>query len=226
MEKKQTSLIKYDISKPEQIQKMANVIKDYVIKNKLFDIIKDKAYVQVDGWQFAGMIGGLEAIIEEPINLSNDKEIKWSCECRLYNKDKIVVSRGWSICSNREEKKKSFDEYAIISMAQTRAIGKAFRNKIGWVMKLAGYESTPAEEIKKETKNNEPTNDLKNEDKINELMSMLKGNDNKDKLKDLRMRTGIILRSFDITSKHATILIAKLLDEDVNRKIYEDPKTL
>ena len=34
-------------------------------------------------------------------------------------------------------------------MAQTRAIGKAYRNVIGWVMKLAGYEATPSEEMAK-----------------------------------------------------------------------------
>ena len=33
-------------------------------------------------------------------------------------------------------------------MAQTRAIGKAYRNIIGWVIKLSGYEPTPAEEVK------------------------------------------------------------------------------
>jgi len=34
-------------------------------------------------------------------------------------------------------------------MAQTRAIGKAYRNVIGWVIKLAGYEGTPSEEMVK-----------------------------------------------------------------------------
>jgi len=34
-------------------------------------------------------------------------------------------------------------------MAQTRAIGKAYRNKIGFIMKLAGFQGTPAEEMKK-----------------------------------------------------------------------------
>jgi hypothetical protein len=32
-------------------------------------------------------------------------------------------------------------------MAQTRAVGKAFRMKIGWLLKIAGYETTPAEEM-------------------------------------------------------------------------------
>src|SRR5688572_13498615 len=35
-------------------------------------------------------------------------------------------------------------------MAQTRATGKAFRMSIGWIMKLAGYEPTPSEEVSKE----------------------------------------------------------------------------
>lgn len=32
-------------------------------------------------------------------------------------------------------------------MAQTRAVGKAYRMKIGWLLKVAGYETTPAEEM-------------------------------------------------------------------------------
>ena len=43
--------------------------------------------------------------------------------------------------------KRSFDEYAICSMAQTRAVGKAYRLLIGWLMKSAGYEATPLEEM-------------------------------------------------------------------------------
>jgi hypothetical protein len=32
-------------------------------------------------------------------------------------------------------------------MATTRAKSKAYRNCLGWVMKLAGYSGTPAEEM-------------------------------------------------------------------------------
>lgn len=39
------------------------------------------------------------------------------------------------------------DEYAVNSMAQTRASAKALRNAFGWVAELAGYQSTPAEEM-------------------------------------------------------------------------------
>jgi hypothetical protein len=52
-----------------------------------------------------------------------------------------------AICSNKEGNKRQWDEYAILSMAQTRATGKAFRNLISWLMKAAGFEATPAEEM-------------------------------------------------------------------------------
>jgi hypothetical protein len=138
----------YDLAKPAEVVAMANVLKHYVVKQGLFTNIKGKNYAHVDGWQFAGFLTGLNAVVEEPKNLSTDKETKWSDEAIIYQGEKIV-GRGFALCSNKEFSKKGFDEYAVLSMAQTRAIGKAYRNKIGWVMKLAGYESTPSEEMGK-----------------------------------------------------------------------------
>lgn len=72
----------------------------------------------------------------------------YSCQCNIIRlTDGAVVSSGTGICSNMEIKKLDFDQYAVASMAQTRAIGKAYRNIIGYVMNNAGYESTPAEEM-------------------------------------------------------------------------------
>ena len=136
----------YDIAKPAEVMTMATLLKNYVVKQKLYSNIKGHNYVLADGWQFAGFLTGMNAIVEEPKNLSNEKEIKYSATAKIYLNDK-VVGIGYAVCSNKEAIKKNFDEYAILSMAQTRAIGKAYRNKIGWVMKLAGYESTPAEEV-------------------------------------------------------------------------------
>lgn len=138
----------YDIAKPEQVVAMSKMLKDYIVRQGLFTEIKGKNYAHVEGWQFAGFLTGLEAIVEETIDMSTDKEIKWKARVHLYHNGK-VVSRGDAICSSKEALKKGFDEYAILSMAQTRAIGKAYRNRIGWVMKLAGYQATPSEEMRK-----------------------------------------------------------------------------
>jgi hypothetical protein len=39
------------------------------------------------------------------------------------------------------------DDYALRSMAQTRAVSKALRLPLGFVMQLAGFNPTPAEEM-------------------------------------------------------------------------------
>ena len=137
----------YELSKPSQMQKMAVILKEHIIRNKLYVPIAGKNYVQVEGWQFAGGLLKLIPRVAEVINLSSGTETKWQAKVELMQGDK-VISIGYAVCSNKEGKKKTFDEYAVLSMAQTRAIGKAYRNIIGWVMKLSGYEPTPVEEIK------------------------------------------------------------------------------
>jgi hypothetical protein len=140
---------KYSLEKPAEVVAMAVILKDYVVKQKLYAKIKDRNYAMVEGWQFAGFLSGLNAIVEEVKDLSTDKEMKWSATSKLYDASGKVVGIGFAICSSKEVSKKGFDEYAILSMAQTRSLGKAYRNKIGWIMKLASFESTPSEEMRK-----------------------------------------------------------------------------
>lgn len=72
----------------------------------------------------------------------------YKCACRIENLlTGRIVSTGFATCSNAELIKAGFEEYAIYSMSQTRTIGKGYRNVIGFVMKDAGFEATPAEEM-------------------------------------------------------------------------------
>lgn len=140
----------YEFTQPDQLAQMATILKDHIVKNKLYTTIVGKNYVHVEGWQFAGGLVGLFPKVTRTEDISRGKGFKWFAEVEITNlKSDQVVSRGVAICSNAEGKKRSFDEYAVLSMAQTRAIGKAYRNLLGWVMKLAGYEATPAEEMTK-----------------------------------------------------------------------------
>ena len=140
----------YDIGKMVEVKKMAVVLKDYIVEQKLFTPIQGKNYVNVEGWMVAGGLMGMAAKIVKVENLSSGNEKKWRADVEIIRlKDNISVGFGTALCSNLEGKKKNFDEYAVCSQAQTRAIGKAYRNMIGWVIKLAGYESAPAEEMVK-----------------------------------------------------------------------------
>jgi hypothetical protein len=143
-----TKIVKqtFAIDKPQEVKQMALVLTKYIKDNHLSANIAGHEYVMVEGWQFAGGLMGLFPQIKEVKEVSTGK---WMAVAEITDrKTDKVVSTGYAICSKEEAKKKSFDEYAILSMAQTRAIGKAYRNLIGWVIKMSGYEAMPAEEMK------------------------------------------------------------------------------
>lgn len=143
----QTSQV--ELSSPSDIMGFATQLKELIVQNKLFTNIKGKNYVNVEGWQIAGAFTGTYPIVEkvEQLPTAKPNEYKYRAEVSLRDKDGNVVGYGMALCSNKEHGKTGFDEYAVASMAQTRAVGKAFRMKIGWLLKVAGYETTPAEEM-------------------------------------------------------------------------------
>ncbi len=146
---KDRNIRQYALQSPQQLKAMANVVKDYIVKNELSVQIQGHPYAMVEGWQFAGSLLGTTPLVTEVVDMTKDPmKPKWLAKVEITElKSGKVVGRGMALCSKTESKKASFDEYAILSMAQTRAIGKAYRNVIGWLMKMAGYEGTPAEEM-------------------------------------------------------------------------------
>ena len=135
-----------ELTSPNQILEFATSLKDMIVQNKLFTNIKGKNYVNVEGWQIAGAFTGTFPVVEKVEELpAKPGEYKYRAEVSLRDKEGKMVGYGVAICSNEESGKKNFDEYAVASMAQTRAVGKAYRMKIGWLLKVAGYETTPAE---------------------------------------------------------------------------------
>jgi hypothetical protein len=138
----------YDIAKSDETLQLATDVARFIRENKLFLNMQGKEYVNVEGWQYAGSRLGILPIVEELTNLSDGQEVKYQSRVRLLNlRNEQIVGSGFAICSNKEPGKKFFQEFAIASMAQTRAIGKAYRNILAWLIRAAGYEPTPAEEM-------------------------------------------------------------------------------
>lgn len=135
------------LSNPEHFTGIAQMVQEHVKKNKLFANIHGKEYPMVEAWQFFGALVGIFAIVTDSKNISSGNETKYSATVELRDSKGNLRGRATASCSNKESKKRNFDEYAIESMAQTRATGKAFRISYGWIMKAAGFQSTPSEEM-------------------------------------------------------------------------------
>ena len=144
----QTTSPSYELINKDSMLKLSTELSKLIKEKGLSSNIQGKQFVNVEGWQFAGASLGLMPIITSTQDLSNETAIKYMATCEVRNiTTGQLVATGIALCSNAEKTKRYFDEYAILSMAQTRAIGKAYRNLLAWLMKAAGFGATPAEEM-------------------------------------------------------------------------------
>ena len=121
----------------------ASVLSDVIEKQKLYVKIKNRKYVRIEGWQVLGALLKCKAVIKEVKELNEG----WEATAEIYNQRGEILSRATARCLKKEPNWRDRDDYAILSMAQTRAVAKAYRLGFAWILALAGYEPTPAEEV-------------------------------------------------------------------------------
>ena len=118
---------------------------------------KEAEYVTVEGWEVLGTFLGIVPVTTIIKEIKNDKDriVGYIARATRYQNpiienDEIV---GGTVIARAEAQadRSGFqkDLFAIASMAQTRALGKAYRMGLSWIMKMAGFEGTPAEEMPK-----------------------------------------------------------------------------
>jgi hypothetical protein len=139
----------------EKIVPIANQLATIIKEQKLTVPIRNKDYVLVEGWTTLGALLKVFPIVEYVKKLDREDMIAYEACVVAKTFSGTTVGRGIAICSDNEQLKRRDgskykrweDEYAVMSMAQTRATSKALRLPLGWVMTLAGFSATPAEEV-------------------------------------------------------------------------------
>ncbi|KUK99160.1 MAG: Uncharacterized protein XE08_0206 [Parcubacteria bacterium 32_520] len=126
---------------------IANILKNVIDEQKLYSNIQGKKYVQIEGWTTLATILNLRPIITDTERVTAEDEIIYRAHCEVRDNNDHIVGSADAMCSNKERNWRGRDEFAIMSMAQTRSISKALRLPLGWIMTLAGYSATPSEEM-------------------------------------------------------------------------------
>lgn len=105
-------------------------------------------HVKVEGWTFLGSMLGVFPVVTwtRPV-MVDDIKVGWEARVEARTRAGEVVGAAEAECLQEESLWKGRDDYARKSMAQTRAVSKALRQPLGFVMKLAGFNPTPAEEM-------------------------------------------------------------------------------
>ncbi len=122
---------------------VASALKDVLKRQGLISNIQGKEYPKCEAWTLLGTILGVFPVLQWTKDLENGYEARVEAK----TKDGAVVGAAEAICTRAEKNWSNRDDFALKSMAQTRATAKALRMPLGFVMTLAGYQATPAEEM-------------------------------------------------------------------------------
>ena len=124
---------------------VASQLAEIVNKQNLYSNISGKKYVRVEGWN---TLGAMLGVLPRELSVTESESGDFEATVELIRaSDGVVVGRGSAIVGADENMWSKRPRYARRSMAITRATGKAFRLGFSWIMTLAGYEATPAEEM-------------------------------------------------------------------------------
>ena len=149
-----------------EAKKAAQALMTVVAQKKKPVIFNGEQYLEFEDWQTVGKFYGLSVRVTKTtfIDLGGVRGYEATAEA-IRVSDGMVMSSADAMCLNDEDnwstrtkyewkdgkKTKAGDVpvplFQLRSMAQTRACAKAYRNVLAWVVVLAGFKPTPAEEM-------------------------------------------------------------------------------
>lgn len=137
---------------PEQVlseaKRAAVALKDVIARKTRPVVINGETYLEFEDWQTVGRFYGITAkvVSTAPVEFSGVRGFE-ARAVALYAPTGQELSAADSMCLEDEDRWRGRPLFQIRSMAQTRACAKALRHVLAWVVVLAGYRATPAEEL-------------------------------------------------------------------------------
>ena len=155
----------------EEARIAARCLKDVLAQKTDKVMMNGQQYLEFEDWQTLGQFYGYAVQTRDAVECMVAGVTGAKAEADLVEfRTGLVVGHAEAYCmrdedkwntrakyewregqSGRREKFHVGDEpvpwFQLASMAQTRAGAKAFRNRLSWIVVLAGYKATPAEEI-------------------------------------------------------------------------------
>lgn len=137
----------FGTSDPSQvIERAANIataLRAVILKQGLISNIQGKQYPKCEAWTLLGTMLGVFPVLV----WSRQVEGGWEARVEARTKDGAIVGAAEAECLKTERNWANRDDFALRSMAQTRATAKCLRMPLGFVMTLSGFQPTPAEEM-------------------------------------------------------------------------------
>lgn len=137
----------------EQAKRAAKALTEVLASKKDKVIINGKQYLLFEDWQTLARFYGysVRIVSSKPVSTNNATGYEAHAEVIDVNTGRIV-SGAESMCLDDEDNWSRRPTHMLRSMAQTRACAKALRNVLAWVVVMAGFSPTPAEEMPAEAR--------------------------------------------------------------------------
>ena len=150
------------VEKVAQAREWSTALMDVVNSRGLYTEQNGNKYLHVEAWELIGAFAGVRAETDSVEAISaNDLIVGYQAKVVLVNTADGTKLGGGAIAMcgldefvTKGQKTQGAKHNSAMSMAQTRAVSKAFRMNFSYVAVLGGYAPTPAEEMPPEEKAN------------------------------------------------------------------------
>lgn len=138
----------------KQAVDVADALMDVVRKKGWAKRIQGREFLELPAWQTIGAMLSVTPFCEWSRPIENG----WEARVVVRKSDGVEIAAAEAQCTRSERTWSNRDDYAIRSMAQTRATSKALRSALGFIAAIAGFADTPAAEMPEEEapRSNEP----------------------------------------------------------------------
>lgn len=128
-------------------QKSARQLVDLVSQNNWAINIQGNNYLKFEAWQTVGYFFGYTVKTKSTEYVEYGEVKGFNATVEVLDRSGQIIGGAESVCMSDERNWAGKPLYALKSMAQTRASGRALRQILAWVVVLAGFKPTPAEEM-------------------------------------------------------------------------------
>lgn len=137
---------------PEEVlaeaAKAAAALRDVIESNPNKVVINNKTFLTFEDWLTVARFYGVTVACRTTNYLEQGRVRGYEAHAEaILASTGQVIGAAQAMCMDDEDKWRNKLVFQLRSMAQTRAQAKALRSILAWVVRLAGYATTPAEEM-------------------------------------------------------------------------------
>ncbi len=132
----------------EEARRAATALHDVISSKPKPVKYNGETYLELEDWLTVARFYGLTVRTRSTQYVEYGGARGWEAVADVWSiATEQVMSSAEAMCLNDEANWSRKPMFQLRSMAQTRACAKALRNVLSWVVVLAGYRGTPAEEM-------------------------------------------------------------------------------